>query len=265
MWSGVAAFIAGVTLVGLLGQPASAIESFPSNSGASYQLGGAYAPEPDAHVVVRDRTSAPVPDHFNVCYLNAFQTQPGELRWWRSVAPQLLLRKAGRLVIDLSWNEVLLDTSTLRKRRSLARILNRRVVGCQRKGFQAVELDNLDSFTRSRGRLVAANNLDLARRVAVFAHHRGLAVGQKNAAELTRTAKASVRFDFAIAEECEVYSECDAYTRVYGPAVIEIEYADNGRSYFSQACAARGRTLSVLYRDRNLVPAGMAGHVSESC
>ena len=72
-------------------------------------------------------------------------------------------------------------------------------------------------------------------------------------------------FDFAIAEECEVYRECGRYLRMYGRRVIEIEYTDNGRRAFLRACKARGSRISVLLRDRDVVPRGTTGYLYRTC
>ncbi len=67
----------------------------------------------------------------------------------------------------------------------------------------------------------------MARSFAGLAHDRGLAIGQKNAAESTDVCRREVGFDFAVAEECAAYRECDRYRRSYGPHVLQIEYTDN--------------------------------------
>ena len=237
----------------------------PVDAPADYQLGGAYPPAAGVRVVVRDRRARPT-GRYDVCYVNAFQTQPGELRWWRTQHPALLLRRAGKLVRDPGWpDEVLLDTSTAAKRRSLAAVLGRWVSGCAHAGFDGLEPDNLDSWQRSRHRLTRTDNLDLARRLVARAHEDGLAVAQKNTAELTSVEVARVGFDFAVAEDCAVYAECGSYARLYGDHVLEIEYVDSGRPRFDRACAARGDRWSIVYRDRDLVPAGQRGHVRASC
>ena len=99
----------------------------PVDAKADYQLGGSY-PLPDGvRVVSRDRTDRRrPPGAYNICYVNAFQTQPGQLRWWREHHPGLLLRDHGELVRDPGWpGEVLLDTSTPRKRRGIAAVVGR--------------------------------------------------------------------------------------------------------------------------------------------
>lgn len=231
-----------------------------------YQLGGAYPPAANVRIVDRDRTERPVPGRYNVCYVNGFQTQPGSLAWWRRHHPRLLLRtRTGALVVDAAWGEVLLDTSTGGKRRTLARVVGRWIEGCRSRGFQAVEPDNLDSWTRSRHRLTRADNVAFARLLVRRAHAAGLAIGQKNAGSLARIGP-SLGFDFAVVEECQVYAECGAFTRAYGSRVYEIEYADNGgRAGFDRACAARGARISITYRDRDLVPRGRPGYLSAWC
>jgi len=67
----------------------------PVDAQVDYQLGGAYQPEPGIEVVARDRTERVAPGRYNICYVNAYQTQPGELGWWRDHRPQLLLRRHG--------------------------------------------------------------------------------------------------------------------------------------------------------------------------
>jgi hypothetical protein len=238
----------------------------PPNVPFDYQLGGAYAPDPTVRVVARDRRERPAPGLYSICYVNGFQTQPGELRWWRTHRPGLLLRtRAGRLVVDRAWGEVLLDVSTAAKRRALGRVVGRWIEGCARHGFAAVEPDNLDSWTRSRGRLTRSDNAAFARRLARIAHAAGLAIAQKNAASLARDHR-RIGFDFAVVEECQAYRECGVFERAFGARVYEIEYADNGgRAGFDRACAARGARISIVYRDRDIVPRGRPGHVWASC
>ena len=103
-----------------------------------------------------------------------------------------------------------------------------------------------------------------ARLLVARAHAHGLAVAQKNAAEIAPLGPGA-GFDFAVTEECQVYIECGAYLAAYGRHVIEVEYTDNGVDAFVQACAARGRQISVVLRDRDLVPAGNDEYVYRHC
>jgi len=247
-------------------QPAAGVRLPPTGARFDYQLGGAYAPATGVAVVERDSTARPAAGRYNICYLNAFQTQPGELPAWKKRHPQLLLRHDGRLVTDPDWpDEVLLDTSSAAKRSALASVIGARIAHCAAAGFDAVEPDNLDSWTRSHQLLTADDNVRLAALLARRAHAAGLAIAQKNAGELGPRGRTEASLDFAVAEECQVYGECGDYTAVYGSHVIEIEYTDNGRAAFTRACAARGRTVSVLLRDRDVVPSDDPAYVSRWC
>ncbi|MGI8434304.1 MAG: endo alpha-1,4 polygalactosaminidase [Nocardioidaceae bacterium] len=239
----------------------------PVDAAADYQLGGAYPPPHGVRVVTRDRSARPSSAAYDICYLNGFQTQPGALPWWRSHRRRLLLRDDdGRLVRDPGWpREVLLDTSTAGRRRSLAAVMTRWIDGCRANGFQAVEPDNLDSFTRSQHRLTRGDALSLAHLLTLAAHQAGLAVAQKNLAGLSRERRRSVGFDFAVSEECMVWHECNSYRSAYGRHVIEIEYTDNGRHVFQRACADHGDSWSIVLRDKMLRPPGRRGHVFATC
>jgi hypothetical protein len=246
---------------------APAVRLPPADGLLDYQLGGAYPPAADVAIVDRDRTDPPVAGRYNVCYINAFQTQPGASRAFARTHPGLVLRvSGGRPLVDPGWpDEYLFDVSTARRRARLAAIVGRWIDGCARSGHQAVEADNLDSWTRSRGQLSRRDALAFATLLVRRAHARGLAIGQKNGADLATVGRRVVGFDFAVAEECQVYRECGAYTRAYGDQVYEIEYSDNGRRAYPAACAAQGRSISVTYRDRDVVPRGAEGYVSAHC
>ena len=72
-------------------------------------------------------------------------------------------------------------------------------------------------------------------------------------------------FVFAIAEECELYDECEAYTAVYGANVLEIEYSDNDPAISGRACAKRGGKIAIVLRDRELSTPESAGYVFKMC
>ena len=98
------------------------------------------------------------------------------------------------------------------------------------------------------GALDAGDDLALAELLIERAHDAGLAVGQKNAAELVGDG-AALGFDFAITESCQVFDECEEFLAAYGSAVIEVEYAEHGDDPFDAACAARGDEISIVRRD----------------
>src|SRR5262249_21613009 len=154
--------------------------------------------------------------------------------WWQSRHGALLLKgKNGRYVEDPDWpGERMLDFSTPARRTELAAIVGGWFAGCADDGYQAVEPDNLDSWTRSGGRLSQSAAAPYARLLVEAAHAHGLAIAQKNTVELSQ---AGIGFDFAIAEECAVYDECGDYLAAYGPQVYEIEYTDNDIDAYREA------------------------------
>lgn len=266
----VVAWAVSAALVGSLMSVSSAsagVRKPPVDGRADYQIGGAYRPVKSVDIVLRDRHAQAAGRRYGVCYVNAFQTQPGSLRWWKRHHARLLLRRSnGTLVHDPGWHgEVVLDTSNRSKRRAIARIQRRWYAKCAKRGFDAVEPDNLDSWTRSRKLLTRRNNVALARRLARAAHLNGLAIAQKNTPQLKRRQARRIGFDFAIAEECQEYRECRRYTRTYRRRVIEIEYTDNGRRSFRQACRHRGKRISVLLRDRGVVPRRHSAYRYRAC
>lgn len=233
----------------------------PINEGLDYQLGGAYPPPAGVTVLSRDRNASPAAGLYNICYVNGFQIQPDEVNDWATNHPDLMLRDAqGDLVIDPDWNEILIDIRTPEKRADVAAVVGAWIHGCRVRGYDAVEIDNLDSFSRSSGLLTEADAVATMRLFSDAAHAEGLAIAQKNSAELVPR-RAELGTDFAVAEECNRYSECEAYTRGYGDHVLVIEYR---RADFSIGCASYPN-LSIVLRDRNLVTPGNAAYVYDGC
>ncbi len=248
----------------------------PANQQFDYQLGGAYPPASSVVIVVRDRLASPAAGKYNICYVNAFQTQPADAKWWLKNHPDLLVSRNGTYVVDPEWpDEYLLDTSNSRKRDILLSIVGAWIDTCARDGFNAIEADNLDSWTRSHSILTKQGNIAFATRLAQRAHAAGLAIAQKNASELAPIGLSKIGFDFAIAEECQIWSECEDYMTVYGAHVYEVEYADRQRDangnpinpidVYNAACTTRGSKISVIYRDREVRPAGSSGYQYKAC
>lgn len=269
-WIAVPTVVGVLTLAGCAGipgpdpSPAPSIALPPANTGFDYQLGGAYPLPSGAGIVARDRTAEAPSETYAICYLNAFQTQPGELSTWPDA---VLLRDAGgKEIVDPNWpDELLLDISTASQRAVVVEVVTEWIRGCALDGFDAVEFDNLDSFTRSDGRLTPEDALAVATPLAAEAHRAGLAVAQKNAAEFAAELAELADFDFAITEECAVFSECAAYTDVYGGAVLAIEYADALPRRFSEVCADPGTPARTILRDRDLVMPADPAYVFEAC
>jgi hypothetical protein len=236
----------------------------PAGAVVDYQLGGGYPPGAGVGGVVRDVTDVPAEGLWSACYVNGFQTQPADRQWWLDEHPDLVLRdEAGDPVIDAGWpDELLLDTSTEANAAALAEIVGAQAAACAERGFDAVEYDNLDSWTRSDGRLDEDGAVRLATLLVAAAHDAGLAAGQKNAPDLGTRGRDEAGFDFAVAEECGRYDECTAYTDVYGDAVLDVEYESAG---FAAACADPDRPASTILRDRDLRTPDAPGYVFDAC
>jgi hypothetical protein len=249
-----------------LGVPASSgaagVTALPADAVADYQLGGGYEPAPGVTVVARDSTDDPAPGLYSICYVNGFQTQPGA-EWPGGL---LLHEASGALLVDPGWpDEHLFDLSAAENRDAVARMLEPTIEGCAAAGFQAVEFDNLDSYTRSKGAFTLDDAVAFATQLVASAHAVGLAAGQKNTSELGDRGRHEIGFDFAVTEECHRFDECAAYTDVYGDQVIDIEYTDDLRGDFAAVCADPQTPHATVLRDRDLAPAGESGHVYDSC
>ncbi|MFJ8287028.1 endo alpha-1,4 polygalactosaminidase [Streptomyces griseoluteus] len=244
-----------LSLVACGGEPPQAPRLPPGHAGFDYQIGGAYPPPAGVRIVTRDRADSPAEGLYNVCYVNAFQAQPQERADWPA---DLLLRdRAGKTVIDEDWDEPLLDIGTPAKRKRIADRVNRWTDGCAEKGYDAVEPDNYDSYTRSRDLLTAADATAFMRLLTRHAHARHLAVGQKNTPELAGK-RESAGLDFAVAEECGQYDECGTYARAFDDRVLDIEYTDSG---LRKALAGWGSRLSIVRRDLDVSTPGEPGYV----
>ena len=246
-------------MVSLVAGPSyAAVTLPPTATDWDYQLGGARSVPSHVGIVERDRRATPVPGTYNICYVNGFQTQANEKRFWHRHW-SLVLKRSGRPVVDSVWGEWLLDIRTKARRTALATIVGRWTARCARDGFDAVEFDNLDSFSRSHGLLTRADAKAYAARLVRKAHASDLAVAQKNWAEWDGT---TVGFDFAVAEQCAQYHECGSYVASYGSHVLAVEY---GGKAFRRGCRNWGDRIAVVRRDVDLAADGVrrwCGHSS---
>jgi hypothetical protein len=264
------------------------VRLLPADPVVDYQLGGGYPVPEGVTVVARDSTDEPAEGVYSICYVNGFQTQPGA-EW----PDELVLHDdSGAEVFDPGWpDERLLDLGTASNREGAAEELAPVVRGCADAGFDAVEFDNLDSYTRSGGAFGLEEAVEYGSLLVQSAHEAGLAAGQKNTPQLADRGRTEVGFDFVVAEECAYFQECEAYTAAYGEQVIDIEYADafggaggggagdggaddgpaapesfeGAFTSFAEVCADPTRPFGTVLRDRELAPAGADGHVYERC
>jgi hypothetical protein len=254
----VATAVSGVLVATAPESSARTVTVPPTHAGFDYQIGGVYTPPSRVRVVTRDHTAAAAAGLYNICYVNAFQAQPGAEAEWGD----LLLRDAnGKIVMDDDWGEALLDLRTDDKRHRVAAKVDGWINDCAAKGYQGIEPDNYDSFTRSRDLLTTDQAQSYIRLLSAHAHDKGLAIAQKNTPELAGN-RVPNGLDFAVAEECGQYEECGDYTSSFGDNVIVIEYTDAG---LARACSGYRNRLSIVQRDRDVSPAGSGKYVRRTC
>ncbi|MDY0892185.1 endo alpha-1,4 polygalactosaminidase [Frigoribacterium sp. CFBP9030] len=237
----------------------------PAGAGFDYQLGGASAVPDGASVVARDSTDEPADGAYGICYVNGFQTQPG-VDW----PSDLLVRlPGGEPLVDPNWpDEHILDIATDPNRQAIAARLATSIDGCADAGYQAVEFDNLDSWTRSDGAFDEDDAVAYATLLVAEAHEVGLAAAQKNTADLGARGRDEIGYDFAITEECDLFDECDTFTDVYGALVFDVEYTDDLRGTAAEVCdrvAALDPAPTTIVRDRDLVPADDPAYAYTAC
>jgi hypothetical protein len=150
------------------------------------------------------------------CYFSAGSYErgrPDSRRFSRSVLGRTLSGWPGERWLDI------------RRLRTLGPIMKRRLDLCRRKGFDAVEADNVDGYANRSGfRLRGSDQLRYNRFLAREAHKRGLSIGLKN--DLGQVGSLVRHFDWALNEQCFEYDECDRlepFTRA-GKAVFVAEY-----------------------------------------
>ena len=237
----------------------------PEGARFDYQLGGA-SPVPDgATVVARDSTDDPAADVYGICYVNGFQTQPG-VEWPDEV---LVRTPDGEPLVDPGWpDEHLFDLSSEANRQAVAERQASTIDGCAASGYQAVEFDNLDSWTRSDDAFGEDDAVAFATLLVARAHAAGLATAQKNTADLGARGRDEVGYDFAVTEECDRYDECGAFTDVYGGLVFDVEYTDDLRGSVADVCArvtGLDPAPSTIVRDHDLVPTTDPAHAYTAC
>lgn len=104
-------------------------------------------------------------------------------------------------------------------------LMEARIAMCAKKGYDAVEPDNMDGYRNRTGfPLTADDQLRYNRLIARVAHRHGLAVGLKN--DLDQIPQLVADFDFAVNEQCAQYGECAELSPFIeaDKAVFHVEY-----------------------------------------
>src|SRR5262245_57916698 len=172
-----------------------------------------------------------------VCYLSA-----GTWEKWRRDAASFPTQVLGK---SNGWSgERGLD---VRAMAVLKPIMRTRLAMCRRKGFDAVEFDNVDGFQNATGfPLTAAEQLRYDVFLANAAHRRGMSALLKN--DLGQIRKLLPYFDAALNEQCFQYRECAALSRFIeaGKPVFQVEYKLSAATF----CATANRRSFNALRKR---------------
>jgi hypothetical protein len=151
-----------------------------------------------------------------VCYIDV-----GTWENWRPDATAFPRRVLGRP--DQGWpGERWLD---IRQQRVLLPIMVKRFAMCARKGFDAVDPDNVDGVENATGfKLTTRDQRSYDRAIAALAHRDGMAVALKSFADQAAALEPS--FDFVVDEQCVQYDECPKLMPFVArhKAVFDIEY-----------------------------------------
>ncbi len=203
---------------------AASIPAMPPGQSWQWQLQGRLAPDVPAAVFDVDgfETSKAEVSELQrrgkkvICYLDVGSWE--SYRPDRDEFPASVIGKRYEGFPDERW----LDVSRFPRFRAP---LEARIAMCARKGFDAVEPDNLAGFENETGFAIsAAEQLRFNRWIAAEVHRRGMAVALKN--DPRQVPQLLARFDFAIVEECFQFEECGRFVPFIaaGKAVFEAEY-----------------------------------------
>jgi hypothetical protein len=174
-----------------------------------------------------------------ICYLDIGSWE--SYRPDASAFPQSVLGDVYSGYPDERWLDV-------RRIGQLAPILRKRFDICARKGFDAVEPDNIAGYENKTGfPLTGADQLRFNRWVAREVHHRGMSVALKNDPEQVHQLLGY--FDFAVVEECFTYDECGKFSPFVaaGKAVFEAEYQRSPASFCPAAAELRFSAIGKGY------------------
>jgi hypothetical protein len=162
-----------------------------------------------------------------ICYVSA-----GTFESWRPDASLFPASVKGNAVSGFQ-DEKWLD---IRRWSVLQPILEARMDLCTSKGFDGIELDNVDGYTNRTGfPLTAAEQLAFNRDLASSAHARNLSVALKN--DIDQVPDLVGQFDWALNEQCFEYGECSALQPFVEAhkAVFNVEYNLATASFCPQA------------------------------
>jgi hypothetical protein len=170
-----------------------------------------------------------------VCYMSA-----GSWENWRPDAakfPAVLIGKPLAGWPGESWLDI-------RQLDILGPLMEARMDLCKTKGFDAVEVDNIDGYSNNTGfPLTFQDQVNYNIFLANAAHARGLSIALKN--DLDQVKALLPYYDWALNEQCFQYHECDALLPFIeaGKAVFNVEYQLPTSEFCPQANALNFNSL----------------------
>lgn len=136
----------------------------------------------------------------------------------------------------------------IRRFRRFTGPLKSRIRMCARKGFDALEPDNINGWENPTGfPITRRHQLRFNRWVARQAHRNGLSVALKNDGRQAR--QLAGLYDFAVVEQCFQYSECGQFRPFIrrNKAVFEVEYERPPTAFCGKAKRMRFSSIGKEY------------------
>ena len=168
----------------------------------------------------------------------------------------ILQNKAGKPIVDPGWpDERIIDISTAAKRtrgEPAHRHDDRR--RARRRASGAVEFDNLDSYSRSKGRLDPVED-DRVREAprASTPTRRARGRARRTPASSARAARRRSASTSSPPRSATSTASAASFTKVYGTHVLDIEYTDDLRGTFDAGLRSHGDDPpQTILRDRDL-------------
>lgn len=138
-------------------------------------------------------------------------------------------------------------------------IMKARIDRCAAMGFVGMEPDNMDAFENDNGlNLTKEDALAYMRKLAKYAHSKGVQVAQKNAPELIPDLVAEA--DFLLLEQCFEYNYCTEAQPYLdaGKDVLVVEYTQSNQDWDVICAQAKELGMHLLLKDQEVTAGGKA-------
>ena len=177
----------------------------------------------------------------------------GSYEDWRVDAASFSKKSIGKKM--QGWDERWIDIRS----KNIQAIMIARLNFAKKKGFDGVEIDNIDGYINDTGfPLSYEDQLKYNIFLAKQAHKRGLAIALKN--DVDQIVELEPYFDFHINEECHKYRECDKLLPFIkaGKPVFHAEY--NKKNYEKICTEGNKRGFQTL-----ILPLGLDDSFRYDC